>query len=306
MKPVHHALARHQERLTICSDEAGLILASLPAQKNRFDHQGILVGNIATRDFRFSVGRYGRVSNSITNLKRELRGALRVDGKSLEGVDISCAQPAFLAKLAAEAAASNTEQARNKGMNNNGMNNEATRNKEGRGGSTKKKGIYGAPISDDLREYSLATESGKLYDVLATLLAERGIVMSREALKKKFLCDVLAKRWANERGDEYPSDVEDVFRDRFPGVYRFVREFNVHGRHHANLIRELQRQESSFVIETVAADLCEHHPDLFIITLHDAIFTVPEGVPIVIEAFERGFAKIGFRMSLKQARADQG
>jgi len=38
-------------------------------------------------------------------------------------------------------------------------------------------------------------------------------------------------------------------------------------REHANLIRELQRQESKLVIETVAADLLKREPQLFVLTL---------------------------------------
>jgi hypothetical protein len=317
MKPVHHALARHQERLSIDRDEADRILDLLPPASNHFDCQGIQIRDIENREFRLSVGRYGRVSNSITNLKREIRGALCVDGKKLVGVDISCAQPSFLAKLATEAARSTKNgeakpTSENRGEISTTETGTARRRNETEATELvertkeKEKGIYDAQIPDDLREFSLLTQNGKLYESLGQHLLERGLAMPREKLKRKFLCDVLAKRWANERGSEYPSVVEDIFGCRFPSVYRFVREFNAHGMHHARLIRELQRQESSFVIETVAADLVVSHPDLFIITVHDAVFTVPEGVSVVQQAFERAFAKIDFRMTLKVSACGEG
>lgn len=98
MKPVHHALAKQQCRLRIHGDTAREILSGLPAKSNRFDVQCILIANIENHEFHCSVGQYGRLANNITNMKRELRSALHVDGEPLGCVDVSCAQPALLAK----------------------------------------------------------------------------------------------------------------------------------------------------------------------------------------------------------------
>lgn len=102
MLPVHHALAKLQHQLEIHGDQAREILSGLPPKSIPYDVQGIQIGNIENREFHFNVGQYGRVSNSITSLKRELRTALHVAGKPLGNVDISCAQPAFQAKLIRE------------------------------------------------------------------------------------------------------------------------------------------------------------------------------------------------------------
>ena len=91
MLPVHQALARQQRGLEIDGSLAREMIARLPAESNPFDVQGILVADIENRRFRLSVGRYGRVSNSITNMKREVRSALRHNGAALAGVDITCA-----------------------------------------------------------------------------------------------------------------------------------------------------------------------------------------------------------------------
>ncbi len=128
-----------------------------------------------------------------------------------------------------------------------------------------------------------------------------GTGISRDEVKRRFLADVIAKRKANSCGAEYPSDAEVRFRELFPTVYGFIRRINADGWEHANLIRLLQRAESEFVIETVAADLVARHPDVFFITLHDAIFTTAEHLPKVERAFLRGFAATDFRMSYKFA-----
>jgi hypothetical protein len=92
--PIHHQLHAEQQRLTI-APEADEILASLPADCRLC--QDVLVENLRNRKFPFTVSTTGRVFNAITGLKRELRQALRINGKPLGGVDIACAQPALLA-----------------------------------------------------------------------------------------------------------------------------------------------------------------------------------------------------------------
>jgi hypothetical protein len=76
MLPVHHALAWLQQQLDIDGDLAREILKSVPPERNPLDLQGILVGDIERREFRLNVGRFGRVSNNITNIMREIRTTL--------------------------------------------------------------------------------------------------------------------------------------------------------------------------------------------------------------------------------------
>lgn len=147
-------------------------------------------------------------------------------------------------------------------------------------------------------------QAGTLYEYLLSGLHEEGIEMTRDKVKCKYLCDVLAKKKVKTRDGrsvEYPSNVENTFRRLFPTEYQFVREFNRDGREHENLIRELQRQESAFVIETVAADLVTRYPGMFAISLHDAIFSAERDIPKVLAAFEAGLNRINFRMNLKVA-----
>ena len=141
-------------------------------------------------------------------------------------------------------------------------------------------------------------QSGSFYDYLLAQI-QTCPNLTRDEVKKRFLADVLAKRKANARGAEYPSVVEDCFRRLFPSVYCYIREVNRDGWEHANMIRQLQREESKLVIETVAAHLLIRHPDLFVLTLHDAIFTAPGGIPLVLREFERAFDETGFPMTLK-------
>ena len=288
MKPVHYGLERHQFRLRIDGNLAREIIAGLSPTSNPFDVQGILVSDIEHRDFRVNVGRFGRLSNNVTSMKRELRAALMVGGQSLQHVDISCCQPALIGRAARAGQQAGREQG------------------EGNKGGDTGVSIYDVqdttPRKSDLDVYCDLVQSGRFYDfMLSQLKTQSCLSFTRDELKRRFLADVAAKRKANRRGAEYPSDVEDCFRELFPSVYRFIRHVNRDGWQHANLIRQLQRDESKLVIETVAADLVAQHPEVFALTLHDSVFATARCIPIVVGAFEAAFDQIGYPMSLKVA-----
>lgn len=288
MKPVHFALEQHQQRLSIDGKQAHDIIESLPPASNPWDCQGILVRDIQEKNFHVNVGRYGRLSNNITSMKREIRPALSLRSEPLQHVDIRCCQPALIGKEAKDRARQDKrQQQQDKGQN-------------------QERSIYDAPdlppYGGDLDVYCELVQSGRFYDfLLAKLKIGSCPNLTREDLKKRFLTDVVAKRKANRHGAEYPSDVEDRFRGLFPSLYKFIRDINCDGWEHKNLIRQMQQEESKLVIETVAAALIVQHPEVFVLTLHDAIFTTASGIPVVVGAFEAAFEQIGYPMTLKVA-----
>ena len=291
MKPVHQALARQQHRLRIDGDAARETLASLPPECNPFDVQGILIGDIEQHEFHVNVGRYGRIANNITSLKRELRKSLHVNREQLGSVDLSCAQPALLGKIIADSN-SKTNDRREQGSSKADGSKAGTdgRREEGREQS---KGKYDSRFWDngDFGLYVELVTTGKFYGYMAEQL--RGDGIGRDEIKRRFLVDVLAKK------GRYPSVVENAFQRLFPSVHGFIRWTNRDGQEHANLIRELQRAESAFVIETVVDELVRHHPRMFVISLHDALYTTVGNVPKVEQAFRRAFDRTGFPMAVK-------
>ena len=267
----------------------------MPTSSNPWDCQGVLVRDIEDKEFHVNVGSYGRISNNLTSLKREIRPALRLGKESLQHVDIRCCQPGLIGKIVK---GRTRQQDREQGRETGGSNYDvqfcqclySSSTKDSPGNCT------------DLDTYCELTQSGEFYDfMLAKMKNLPCLSFTRDDLKKRVLADVIAKRKANVHGDEYPSDVEDTFRALFPSVYRFIRDVNADGWQHANLIRLLQQEESKLVIETVAADLVVRKPQVFLLTLHDALFTTSSGIPFVVEAFERAFSRTGYPMSLKVA-----
>jgi len=270
MKPVHHTLARLQQDLEIDGAASEAILTTLPVESNPYDVQGVLVRDIIDRRFRLSVGNYGRVANSVTSMKREIRAALRCAGQPLSGVDIACAQPSFLAWMMTENVTSYNAVPR----------------------------VVSAPAVPAAL-FAACCFSGELYGLLGLRLRDSGVDWTREQIKKRFLTDVLAKRKASSAGAEYWSPIEDIFRAEFPEVWGFIRDVNRHGFEHARLIRMLQQIEAWIVIEQVCGTFVQQYPGTFCITIHDAVYVQPDMLGALVSVFDAVFERLNFRPMLK-------
>ncbi len=270
--PIHHRLASVQRCVTITA-EADSILASLHLHTRLC--QAVLIGYLRHRRLPFSVSSTGRIFNCITGIKRELRTAIRINGKSVASLDISCAQPALLGLLAQTFTPSE------------GLKGAETYKVVRRLAGSLLPGCS-LPTRCDLVDsevlrFSRWTCDGSFYDRLSGFCD----VCLADA-KRRFLVDVLAK------GRKYPSDVEDAFRACFPSLWHFIKRINAND--HGTLIRILQRMEAWLVIETVAPRLMGRIP---IVTLHDAIFCGCDDIPVLEAVFEEVFGEIGFTPALK-------
>lgn len=276
------ALATLQNDLEIDGAKSKAILMTLPVESNPFDVQGIIVRDILDCRFRLSVGNYGRVANSITSMKRVMRTALRCAGMPLSGVDIKCAQPCLLSLLIRFSQKNVTSYIATPWL------------------------PLLPPVvpCPSLAVFSAACFSGELFGILGMRLRDAGFVWSRDKVKKRFLADVLAKKKANAAGAEYPSVIENIFRDEFPGVWKFIRDVNENGWEHARLIRLLQQLESWLVIEQVCGRFVQRYPGKFLISLHDAVYCRQEMLGALIESFEQVFSELDFRPTLKVEGSD--
>lgn len=267
-EPVHKHLRDLQWQLAIDRDQAQAALDALPGPQRAFDLQSILVRDLERHRMHFSLGQYGRVANSITGLSRSVRPALRHKGEPLVCLDLKNAQPAFVASAVRD-----------------------------RTRTTTKPCIYDSENcppdgSASTELYCKLTQEGRWYEYLRKSCGEA--TFSRDDIKKRFLTDVLACRPVNKRGKLYPSLVRSTFEAAFPEVWAFIRETNK--KDHATLIRALQRAESSLVIGSVCERLRVHHPDRFVITLHDAIYSTERTMPIVEQGFLDAFQEQDFKL----------
>lgn len=299
MRPVHVHLARMQYQLGIDHEAAMVSVLGLPLGKrggNPFDSQSVIVRDLHERRLHFSVGRHGRVSNSVTSLSSHVRPALHHRGQPLVNLDIRCCQPALLGQLVAKSHKQEQQQ-EEEGTNRGEQQQQG--NQQGTIYDSQNElpgGVSSGSLGDNasLSRYLVMTQSGEFYDFLVSEMDG----LSRDEIKRRFLCDVLAKRKANKAGDEYKSVVEDRFAMLFPLVYRYIRTVNKQGWQHANLIRQLQRAESALVIGQVCEGLRLRHPEMFVVSLHDAVYSIAENMQTIRAEFERAFDAGGYSMSL--------
>jgi hypothetical protein len=289
-------LQEAQRALTILP-EANAMMAALNANAKLC--QKILVENIRNREFRMSLSATRRLFNAVTGLKRELRTCLRLYGEPVGGVDIRCAQPALLAVLMGWSGGKNVPTyilsslvrspvpVASAALDADWFRRERSSGVPGLRRALSFPGTSGLD-SYAFRELSL---SGGLYESLVSSCQRAGVALGeypRDRVKTLLLQEVLAKRGC------YPSDFEDVFAEKFPSVWRFVRWVNAED--YRELIRALQRLESWLVIEEVAPRLVDHVP---VVTLHDAIYGRVSDLDRIREGFEETFADLGIRLATK-------
>lgn len=157
MLPVHFGLERQQRRLRIDGNLAREIISDLPPESNPYDVQGVLVADIEQREFHVNVGKYGRLTNNVTSMKREVRAALRVRGEPLQHVDIACCQPALVGKAATGQSAATADGGTR--TSQQGTNSEGS--------------IYDAPVwasCDDWEAYCHLVQTGTFYEFLLSQL----------------------------------------------------------------------------------------------------------------------------------------
>ena len=284
--PIHQELCRVQQALTILP-EADTILDGLRNDTRLCQH--VLVENIRSQDFAFTLSSTGRVFNAITGLKRELRKTLRLAGETIGGVDICCTQPALLAVLMGGILGQNVPTYIQSAV---GLPLPASSLCRTPALTDLLSSLKSAPpAGPDFDLFRSLVLNGLLYDKLASLCSGAGVALAlpeRESVKRAVLRDILAKRGA------YPCPFEDVFRTAFPSIHRFVRWVNRGD--HATLIRLLQRFESWLVVENIAPRLVGRIP---VLTLHDAIYSRVRDIQVVEDAFAETFHDLGIHLRVK-------
>jgi len=284
-KPIHDDLERSMQGLTVLPGiDAKVAEKERPARLC----QRLAVDKIRRRQFRLMVGGTGRVFSPFSGLSRDLRPFVRLDVEPLGCVDISASQPSLLAVVLSLARGGDSANSPSNGPK----------------GLTTYKHTLLAPclpacssfVSDcEIDSLLSLSKSGCFYNHVAFAASA-----SREFVKKRFLVDVLAKRiWRRDRSGrlvrrDYPSGVEDTFRELFPGVWAFIRDFNAQD--NGALIRLLQSAEAWLVLEQVARRLVGRIP---FVTLHDAIFARQRDLDTVKAAFDATFEDLGFRIHTK-------
>ncbi len=271
--PIHDALDEAQQALTVMPAVHAAV-ESLPKEKKLC--QRVHVGRLQRHELPFSISSTHRVFNAMSGVKSDLREFLRLDGEPIGCIDICNSQPALLGNLLVHGFPHEW----GKRLRNIKIHLRAL------APASPSPSLAPVPAASSSSFVSSAV-SGVLYDELAERFDN-----NREFVKKRFLVDVLAKK------GNYPSDVEDEFKRRFPEAWETIQGINAGS--HCNLIRLLQQVEAWLVIERVSPELVDRMP---IATLHDAIYSRQKDLGEVEEAFARVFDETGWELSLKRELA---
>jgi hypothetical protein len=108
-EPCHHRLESWQESLGIDKPMADEILRNTPAKKDRYRNQTRLIDDIDQQIYRMTVDDRGRVYGNATNVRKDIRPALLLNGNRIAGLDIRNSQPLFLGLLMTQRCIPGTE-----------------------------------------------------------------------------------------------------------------------------------------------------------------------------------------------------
>jgi hypothetical protein len=217
----------------------------------------------------FVPDKYGRLHTNLTNLKRELRPFLKVDGAVLGNLDIANSQPLFAGILT------------KRRKEEKGEGEEKGRREPSQGLYVGQSDIDGVAIQDDNDKYLNLCENGSLYRFVHEHLPD-----GRDfAQTKKRVLTTLFDR------DNRRNAVYRVLDEHFPVLMDFIRR-EKRGDHH-RFAHLAQRTESDFMFGQVVPRLMREQPDMFVGTIHDSVLTPASEAEYVHGAMMTEFGRLG-------------
>lgn len=72
-------------------------------------------------------------------------------------------------------------------------------------------------------------------------------------------------------GKNFNSKSDDIFKDLFPSIYKFIKDFKKKLGNHKILSHHLQKLESNLIFNKIIKSINELYPEIRVITVHDSI-----------------------------------
>lgn len=299
-------LCKKFSRLDYDKEEAKKILNKLYTEKEeeKRNQQELKLSKIEKKEGNFIVGRTGRLYTPISNLKKELRPALRVNGEKLVGLDIKASIPTILEiLLSIEGARIFDEKIRK--YSNYGNLIGAKKGKKpqqglGRGQlgeeeyKMEPKKPYGSEPymwanfgglldMEDVIRFRKDISTGDIYNIYMEKfneLMDKDKKKNRREIKKIVLSIINSPKYCD-------SGHKDLLKAMYPNVIKIIDEINGYFKISQNgVINDdvapiayiTQEIESDFVLGTVCKRIVSDRPEVPIFTIHDAIYTTREHV----------------------------
>lgn len=223
------------------------------------------VDKIREKDFFGVKCKNGRFHTNVTNLKRELRAYLTINGQPLRFYDVSCSQPLFLGL-----------HIKNSLSIINPFNHPPTPLPT----------HYDGHLDDhEIEKYIGQCTDGTFYSNIAQKLH-----ITRDQAKHRVMLYLFDDPWK-------PMSVNRYMAKHFPTIDAFARWMKRDNR--ADLANCLQSAESDLIIHRVCVRLKREHPELPLVTVHDSIGTTSGNEHIVQNTMILEFKGLGVTALLK-------
>ena len=227
-----------------------------------------------------------RFHSNITNMSRDLRSFLRVNGKPLVNIDIKNSQPYLSSIILTDpkrvACFAKDEELKKLLM------------------------TIKIPKSPNIALYIELVTSGTIYEYLVDEFLKEGLELTRDDTKKQVLRTLYARNRKPE--NEVNRQAREIFIDRFPGVDKVFSQIRGHGKGekfttYKRFAILLQRIESYLVLDVIMKRVYKELPGDFAMTIHDSILTVNdrEVVDSIFKIMEEELEKfVGYPPRLKK------
>jgi hypothetical protein len=261
------------------------------AQRGRSVKQyltALKIAMINSGEAQIAVDHYGRVHSSISNLRRTVRTALRINGQPITEVDVSCAQPLILGFIVAKLLAGDWSLADVKRLGTKGELSEPFQNLPMTRWST--------DLPPDLLNYFEVCQRGRFYHALAEVWG-----MPCQAPKEKSAVKGLAFRLILFGRVRPMSCQWKAFLDRWPSLAVVLEQLKRED--HGTTARASQRIESHLMVAGVVERFRRLYPTVPIQLLYDGVMVPPHAVDLAREAINLAWGAIGLAPSIKPERS---
>lgn len=212
---------------------------------------------IVNGDFFYSIDdTEGRFHSNITNMKKELRQFLRINGKPLTNIDIKNSQP-YLSTIILTYPSKVAWLTKNPAFS---MLLQTLK----------------VSLNEDVKNYISLVASGTFYEYLMQEYSIEGLELSRKETKLQvlrilFACNHMPK-------DETNRKARQIFIDRFPTVHKIFSK--VRGRDQGTKFEKSNRFaillatiESYLLLNVIVKRINKELPNVIVMTIHDSIMT---------------------------------
>lgn len=308
---VHYHLAKNLDRVRVPRNAGNF--------QNKASKQACDVINGGVNGFfEPKICKYGRFHSILSNCPKEVREHWELDGQRLVEVDIANCQPLLLAWLINRLMEGNSEVNNALSLKdiNNTDNNQHLYKTHYYISYVSRKSVPTIikPLTrkdlgrSDAAKLLVYCENGEFYDFFVNKSGR-----TREEVKEGLLIE-LYNTWSDEdrtqregrkRARRRTPMFLPILNREFPTAYDICRQIKKGD--YANLPQLMQRIESYVLIENVCDRLMREYPELPIVTVHDAVFTIPSDVETVRRVIREVFAEllgVGVRFKGENVQAD--